>query len=1221
MMDPNEQQGSSTPATAKPAAAPPKKGPKPREPEAPAIEITPDRLALEQGFPLKHTEAFRETAREEQCVILTRTPGPHCEGLLREGYTAKSFHVKAKSCDWGAMAGFLCLEPMMTKKGKAGVGENLHANGKSLTVEYDPGPNSPGRTSTVVPAEISDARLEWLLRTQNLVVSDRSAKRVVGAFTLADDKTVTIDYLLARTKDGKRWAIYYDLPKLYGLKGPVGADTAAEAWSAISALLSPEAKASGVDYKKDFDVYWQKVTHAAKAPPPADAVAGLASAERYVPCLAMSNPNLEYDAAGPYAYLNAVTGDYDLFAVWPRHYDRLLDARVAGQNVSMTDQDVVDAESKSAIGRAMGNISERVQLIGQLINCRMPTVGSVQSNRVLHSDEGGRPFIDEVDEAAVFAPDGKMYMSKHGGHLSWLVRHFAGLHYTIFCNKAWMPRLQPDVAKFVTWGESLAEIADRRGLPEAKTNGLPPTTAVAIAERDKSLFERSEAVRQLQTENQLRLQEQTLRQQAYLQNSDDDERLRILEAVRITLPDITGKIGSDMKDTALKSREFAATEKTTLLDTRSATVTDDAKNDFFRLTKVERDDLLDRVGFYRGLVIDHSQAEIVQQGFRDVLKRRSIAALKDANDNGSDETAWGTRAVQVLYRKPKFSGYFDSSYTFSEAVHQVQTNGVTNLSFTLAAAGGVGVKWGVGLGYGYSSQKEARSAELSRRVYITTNYYIPKIELSFDYMSSCASDAFVEAVKGALAIDDSARSVRKLLAVLRAFGQFVPTRYTVGGKLYATQQKTLASSENASDETTRHAAAAKVLVKSMVTTVEASATAEKSDRKQEKAEATNEAQAMSFTAVGGEGSVLQNASGWANSLNDFKRWSTVIYDSPVTSISLLPDALHERCMNALRRYCERHTIRQILEDGGYFLFYGDYASQAGRFARRVEFYIRSAVDQRVVTLERDEAADGCAVLLHEYKGWDKQVWYMTPEGHIVSRVTRNGAEFALALIDLNENGQTVIYQKDRTPNQLWEFTGGGTLVNLSAGPQRVLAARGSNGVALVAKSPTAALSQVWDFIDLTPPTTPTTPPTTSTSTSTSTSTTTSTSTSTDLHLDAHFDLNVDLHVDLDVDLDDARGDRVNACRIVEREPRSARDDREDADEPPRPRNDDDLQDRSAQRARARCARGLHGRSLGLAGDAPGGHRRAHAALAMARVRRHRVRRAEQRGGAAPPHGR
>ena len=48
-------------------------------------------------------------------VIASRQLNPLCTDLMMEGYAAKGFHIKAKTCDWGPMAGFVALDPCFTK--------------------------------------------------------------------------------------------------------------------------------------------------------------------------------------------------------------------------------------------------------------------------------------------------------------------------------------------------------------------------------------------------------------------------------------------------------------------------------------------------------------------------------------------------------------------------------------------------------------------------------------------------------------------------------------------------------------------------------------------------------------------------------------------------------------------------------------------------------------------------------------------------------------------------------------------------------------------------------------------------------------------------------------------------------------------------------------------------------------------------------------------------
>jgi hypothetical protein len=83
---------------------------------------------LKQGFPKELQRAFKEAAETTQCVILSRAPGPATTALIASGYDLKGYFIKAKSCDWGPMSGFLCQVPAFNKKGLAGIEFNAKKN-------------------------------------------------------------------------------------------------------------------------------------------------------------------------------------------------------------------------------------------------------------------------------------------------------------------------------------------------------------------------------------------------------------------------------------------------------------------------------------------------------------------------------------------------------------------------------------------------------------------------------------------------------------------------------------------------------------------------------------------------------------------------------------------------------------------------------------------------------------------------------------------------------------------------------------------------------------------------------------------------------------------------------------------------------------------------------------------------------------------------------------
>ncbi len=399
------------------------------------IDIT---ALANQGIPQRQAEAFAQVAQQQNCIILSRVPGPSCLDLLEAGYDAKSFHIKGKSCNWGPMAGFVCLDPLLNKNGIGGAASNAKEHKKSLTSLYE------GKTASCTPIQIEQKHLDNLIRNKAIEVSQAGADCWLGTAQneQKDHKKLKFSFMLQ--KKGNLWSLYYCLEEAYNTskKGFTPDDLVTAFTSKLGGQFKEEEKLGYKAVAKKLldtcpETSWKTVKN-----------------KRYAPILAMTNPNLHYPTGD---YHNAITGDYDLFAVWPFGKDGT-DKRVAGMEKSTNNEIIVQAESGSAIGQTVGNISERIYLIAQLINSVInEKYGKPQPIRVYHSDEGGRPFVDTLDlPVAVFTPDFKAghtgFIVSEVPQLSKYIKDYAAKGYTIFVNKGWRDAL----AKYVS-PELLAE--------------------------------------------------------------------------------------------------------------------------------------------------------------------------------------------------------------------------------------------------------------------------------------------------------------------------------------------------------------------------------------------------------------------------------------------------------------------------------------------------------------------------------------------------------------------------------------------------------------------------------------------------------------------------------------------------------------------------------------------------------------------------------------------
>lgn len=332
----------------------------------------------EIGMPDAHAAQFSRICAGQHCVIISRATGPTCRQLLAQGYDTKGFRVHAKSCDWGPMAGFVLRDPRLSKKGLRGLTYNSIQHDTSLTDT-----TRSGWKASTVPLELYSERLKWLLTNKNdLGMSDImmiNSRRYAG---VASAHGVKLPYSLLYKRVGgeKRWAVCVDTKHGTAFKQQGAEDV------------------------------------------------GLLQG-RYQPLLAMTNPR-NHCSWPEGDFRNAITGDYDLFALWPRVSDyehQGMDKRILGTQQGWSERHNIESNYERHFTQRnqstkLGNMTNRLYLVGQLLNSAIGgatcaddagsrTWGPFPKRQVIwHSDEAARPFVNDVDLPVVaFAPSGKEY--------------------------------------------------------------------------------------------------------------------------------------------------------------------------------------------------------------------------------------------------------------------------------------------------------------------------------------------------------------------------------------------------------------------------------------------------------------------------------------------------------------------------------------------------------------------------------------------------------------------------------------------------------------------------------------------------------------------------------------------------------------------------------------------------------------------------------------------
>ncbi|MEO7216111.1 anthrax toxin-like adenylyl cyclase domain-containing protein [Mucilaginibacter sp.] len=499
-----------------------------------------------EGFPSYISYSFLETAKATKSIVLSRLPGSVGVDLIEQGYDLKGFHIKAKSCNWGPMQGFICQLPVFNKQGTARIGYNAkeilhylkhleHFEGvrekiskakeilddnvggipetaspadrekstKEFITTYDKavlailreerineektgewsGENGLGGASPFIPLKrkFDVANLSQLRGVRKPTRIDETtwygiAENVTDETPGATNKpTVITEFLLKKDEEGDLWQIYHGRIKYKTLKEP--ADPYDNNFTggfkgAICTLVDKdlyeedpkkvynekEKKTIADNKKKLNEIFTFDEVEALEFTEAEDLekmfyadaneniIFGVPQGEnKFYPVNGFVNPFPPFQTDDEY-YKNAVSGDYDLFAIWPHEnvgYNELIRQseyvkgrfnRMGGKifttamgnsnnfaiefvpgfsELNPDKNNPMDVLKESA---EFGNMNSLCHLVSGLLNSFAATFISdpdvpeekriySTANKGFHSDEGGRPGIMEVEfPIAVYMP-------------------------------------------------------------------------------------------------------------------------------------------------------------------------------------------------------------------------------------------------------------------------------------------------------------------------------------------------------------------------------------------------------------------------------------------------------------------------------------------------------------------------------------------------------------------------------------------------------------------------------------------------------------------------------------------------------------------------------------------------------------------------------------------------------------------------------------------------
>ncbi len=491
----------------------------------------------------------------------------------------------------------------------------------------------------------------------------------------------------------------------------------------------------------------------------------------------------------------------------------------------------------------------------------------------------------------------------------------------------------------------------------------------------------------------------------------------------------------------------------------------DPTKDFYGMGIAEQDLLFERVGLFKGIVVDYNRENAIEQGYRNAVKfvNRPI-------DNNTEKPVTQqnrSKPVKVFSKKPRYSGFFESSIALDEYQRKSQEAGIVNLGFGLSASYSKGfVSAAVKAGYAYNKESFNEVNTKIKKISMIASFYLPKIELSFDTLQPCAADDLIEYLERALEKEqDTFACFKRINTILLSFGQFVPTSMFIGAKIYHSKTHELKATDIINEVASKHEAHFQASVSTAVFEggIEAKTRIENTSKDREQSK--SERESVEYRAIGGEGAVISDMGKWVESTADAMRWGLIRYDDLVPVIDLLPYDLQERITDVFDRVVAEYKIQDILSIGAHFLFHRGYFERFGSKAQPKFSVIKNSSGHKQVLSVRvdDELDNNKEVIMSQYDGadvGDVQEWYIANSGKIhLKNHPDSDTNYVLSIDSTSKPPKLVITQEDSFDHQLWDVRGG-MMYNIS--DESYVTFNGSQ-IAIV-KNKDEAKSNTWLFV-------------------------------------------------------------------------------------------------------------------------------------------------------------
>jgi hypothetical protein len=253
---------------------------------------------------------------------------------------------------------------------------------------------------------------------------------------------------------------------------------------------------------------------------------------------------------------------------------------------------------------------------------------------------------------------------------------------------------------------------------------------------------------------------------------------------------------------------------------------------------------------------------------------------------------------EPIYTMPEFTLDIDREVSFSETVHELRKRGVQT------AKGSAGA-FGVAVSATYTKETETFSSTKEESVYLIAREDVPKVELQFTPEQITPTNEFLQAVQGVLAMSTAKKEQQylKLLEVLDQFGFYMATKFTLGGQVWAEDQKTVKTEIQAKSELESFGVAFEANLEASGYPVSASGGYGQLNEEKQTDIKIEGKRRITKKFKGGDPAAHGKIESWIASLGNSERWDVIKYTELKPTLDLLPSDQRNRCANIINTYC------------------------------------------------------------------------------------------------------------------------------------------------------------------------------------------------------------------------------------------------------------------------------------------------------------------------------